>query len=626
MNSSRYFNKGVVSNRFSSELDTLFKKRNNRIFIDTSSMIHPASYKFWSQALPLIGYHANKVFIPKRCIEEIKRFSRNKKDLNLAHHSTIVLKHLDILITAGAVDVRSERYGTFNDNIFISLFTKFRRCNNMVLITQNSDLAKDIFNLNKTKAVKEFPVMVKKIDENGNLADFPFAKNYDMSEAFNICSYVTSVSDSPLDVKHIPQRGSTVHIKNGFVNTSLKLTEVAALTDEAKVYRTDSQDFAKIYSQQKLTNQKYEKLNRMLQKKPVYPGICFPTNLIYNSDGQFVGCFMPEAKGKNLQETLFVKRSLLNQFPKWKKVDTVELCLTILDKIKFMHERNILVGDINPANIMVVSSTEVYFIETDSYQIESFPSHAGSINFTAPEIQGSCFSSFLRSKGNENFAVATLLFMIMHLGKPPYSEIGEESSVQNIVNMNFPYSLGQDSNKQEPENQWGFMWSHLPFEIKDAFYNSFIKDGLYSYESSRLSVDNWIDKFKKYQFLLNNGTLREQDPLSEELFPNRCKQMLQCKICEKTIDADSPNQSLCISCYMQQKTIYSSNLCTECGKEFTISNSEAADFLSKGMKLPEKCPECRKKGNSQPFFEINQDSDSSEKTSFSKKIKNFFSW
>ena len=39
----------------------------------------------------------------------------------------------------------------------------------------------------------------------------------------------------------------------------------------------------------------------------------------------------------------------------------------------YLHERNIIMGDINALNILVVSPTEVYFVDTDSYQIEEFP-------------------------------------------------------------------------------------------------------------------------------------------------------------------------------------------------------------------------------------------------------------
>ena len=76
-------------------------------------------------------------------------------------------------------------------------------------------------------------------------------------------------------------------------------------------------------------------------------------------------------------------------------------------------------GDLNPTNIMVKFSEKVFFVDTDSYQIEDFPCPVGTPDYTAPEIQNRKKYDFLRSIGNENFAVATLLLweklLIWHL-------------------------------------------------------------------------------------------------------------------------------------------------------------------------------------------------------------------
>ena len=198
---------------------------------------------------------------------------------------------------------------------------------------------------------------------------------------------------------------------------------------------------------------------------------------------------MPEARGKELQKSLFIKKLLEKNFPTWRKRDTVELCITILQKIKYLHDRNIIMGDINPANILVVSPKEVYFVDTDSYQIEDFPCPVGTINYTAPEIQRRHFSGFLRTKGNENFAVATLLFMIMLPGKPPYSQQGGEDPISNIIKMDFSYPFGDNSNKKTPDGPWRYIWSHLTYDLKKAFYNTFRIDGENSKKDDRLSVN-----------------------------------------------------------------------------------------------------------------------------------------
>src|SRR5690606_23968986 len=115
------------------------------------------------------------------------------------------------------------------------------------------------------------------------------------------------------------------------------------------------------------------------------------------------------------------------------------------------------------------------------------------------------FDSFLRTFGNEHFAVATLLFMIILPGKPPYSQQGGESPIDNIVNMDFSYPFGDQTNKKTPDGPWRFIWSHLPYDIKEAFYQTFRKDGENSREQDRLDVDEWLQKFKYYLYLLDSG-------------------------------------------------------------------------------------------------------------------------
>ena len=172
-------------------------------------------------------------------------------------------------------------------------------------------------------------------------------------------------------------------------------------------------------------------------------------------------------------------------------------------------------GDINPANILVVSPKEVYFVDTDSYQVENFPCPVGTNNYTAPEIQRKHFSGFLRTMGNENFAVATLLFMIMLPGKPPYSQQGGEDPINNIINMDFSYPFGDSSNKKTPDGPWRYIWSHLTYDLKKAFYNTFRKEGDYSTENTRLTTDEWLPIFTYYLELLDSGKCGKQDKMSE---------------------------------------------------------------------------------------------------------------
>lgn len=270
---------------------------------------------------------------------------------------------------------------------------------------------------------------------------------------FKICSDVTNVVDTPLNISQIPSQNEIVTTSD---NRQIRLVKKLAEGGEGAVYEIDFKDeVAKIYNAHSNTKRRFEKLKLMTSKNISFNGICYPTRLLYNQNGEFVGYLMPKASGKTLGRSIFAAKPLfLKNFPNFKKQDMVNLCLNILTKIRYLHNKNIILGDINPENILLVSPDEVYFVDTDSYQIENFPCPVGTINYTAPEIQGKHYPDFLRTKGNENFALATLLFMIMVPGKPPYSQQGGGDPAKNITNMDFSYPFGDNSNKKTPDGPW----------------------------------------------------------------------------------------------------------------------------------------------------------------------------
>ena len=344
-----------------------------------------------------------------------------------------------------------------------------------------------------------------------------------MSERFVVASTITPVTGDQY-VSEIPREGSTVVVKRGGKRKTARLGMEIASGGEGLIYLVDNTNFvAKIYKREKLSKRKYEKIELMLTMEIKCEGLCFPLACLYNLSNEFVGYLMGAARGKELQRCVFIPKLLEKTFPDWKKNDTVDLCITILKKIKYLHDRNVILGDINPGNILVVSTNEVYFVDTDSYQIEGHPCPVGTINFTAPEIQRKPYDKFLRTIGNERFAVATLLFMIMLPGKPPYSIQGGENQIDNIISMEFSYMLGEFTTGKVPEGPWRYCWSHLPRYLKESFYDTFSKDGKHNDELTRYSTDDWIQIFEMYKHLLESDDLTVKDDMSRDLFPTRLK-------------------------------------------------------------------------------------------------------
>lgn len=319
-----------------------------------------------------------------------------------------------------------------------------------------------------------------------------------------------SSADVRLVVKVFPCANENVVTSAGRqVRLGKKLSEGG----EGVIYETSSQELVcKIYHPDKLTSLKRKKIELMVTRKIDRAGICWPTDLVFNQYAEFIGYLMPRAQGKTMQGAMFVKPVLLKTFPTWQRVDLVNLCLAFLEQLRYLHSLNILVGDINPQNLLVTQDSEkLWLVDTDSFQIEAFPCPVGTVNFTAPEIQGKGYESFLRSTQHELFAVATMLFMILFPGKPPYSQQGGGSPAENIKNKKFPYRDASDkenfSGENAPHGSWAVIWNHLSKDIQAAFHRSFSRD-------ERLTLEEWIELLKRYRFAIRKNWR------SNEIFPS----------------------------------------------------------------------------------------------------------
>ena len=618
------------------------------VVLDSYSIIESCHSLFWQHVIPLLHTYQKVIYVPGKCINELIHLCRNTDNLILASYAEDSLNQLKMLVDAHYIEIVSNQTQSFLDQKGLSYFGQ--RNDHLLLVTQDKKMAFNVKYVSEAKkmGIKDFRAV--QIDEDGYLSSYSMdaqtsakqaktkkesSRVIDQNEIFAVKTNVIGMADSVLSVNKIPAESEMVYA-NG---KAVKLVKKLAEGGEGMIYVTDTPFVAKIYKRDTNTIRKYAKIQRMLKHHVQCEGICFPTAALYNANEEFVGYLMNKAKGTELQRSIFLKPLFQKKFPNWKKIDTVQLCITILKKIQYLHDRNIIMGDINPFNILVVSQNEVYFVDTDSYQIEDLPCPVGTTLFTAPEIQGKKYAEFLRTFGNEYFAIATLLFMIMVPGKPPYAQQEGQGLAANIINMDFSYPFGDNSNKKTPEGPWRFIWSHLTYEVKEAFYNTFRKGGQYATESTRLTVDDWLKIFNKYYRLLNDGILAKNDEMSEYLFPTRFKKntsdgnnYIRCKLCGHEFPENKCTNGYCEPCLRQGKTykcvkcgklIFYSNrekliegrreydicydcnkegqkahsklVCVDCGNTFIITNSEYEFYKQKGLNTPCRCKSCRQK-------------------------------
>ena len=335
---------------------------------------------------------------------------------------------------------------------------------------------------------------------------------------FHFCTQLATTPDKEMYVSDNPNKGDYVYKGR----TPILLTEIIADGGEGIVYKTDKSEdvVAKIYYNKKLTSHKQSKIEKMIAAGLSIDGVCFPTALLYNSKRAFVGYLMQKAEGVKLGTSVFRgEKGMTRFFGSWTRADLVSLAITILSTIKKIHDLGIIVGDINGLNILVKSPSKVYFVDTDSFQINEYPCPVGTLDFTAPEIQGKDFKFFLRSIGNENFAIAVLLFKLLMFGESPYAQQGGAGIAHNINTGDFSFPFKGKNNNKMPSGDWGYFWSHLPVKLQELFYRTFKKGETMYDERMRPGVEVWLKELTIYLRQLNDGTLKKIDINSVMLFP-----------------------------------------------------------------------------------------------------------
>ena len=479
--------------------------RTYKVLLDTSFAMDEGFSGFCEKFEDTL--RSNPILMPLTCKKELAKLARDSdKGKRLA--AECATQAIGKLATEGMLEFRHESCDSFTDLVIQRVVEQHLLQFDFCVLTNDVGLMRDLYAKRQKRSVKvtRDVVVIKLYGKTHEPVHFrPYKTATPPTtvkgpQPFALVSNLARDIDVPLDVKHDVAGGSDLYTSAG---KKIKVDREIARGGEGAVFDiSDKQDVCKIYHRDRLTVGRENKISLMSTRRLDRPGVCWPLDVLRDSDGVFRGFVMPRGRGHSLRETLFVPKLFLQDYPDWTRRESVKLAITILETIDHLHRLNVLIGDINELNILMVDESEVYFVDCDSYQAEGYPCSVGTVNFTAPEIRGRDFSTFLRTKEHELFAVASLLFMVFHPGKCPYSHQGGEDGAANIREGHFPYPLGKENpTDRAPLGHWRFCWSHLCYDLKEAFYRSFDKDHL---SARRVSLEEWLQVLGKYQQYLSD--------------------------------------------------------------------------------------------------------------------------
>lgn len=411
-------------------------------------------------------------------------------------------------------------------------------------------------------ALGEFAECFAVVEPTGELQDFrtvaPPAPAAPSAAPFSRTATFVG-PDELLTVREVPGEGDEVVLTTLGEGTIIRLGERLGEGGEGTVYSAPESAVVKIFDPANITAHRRAKIELLVSRDLTADGICFPHAVVHNMHGEFVGYAMPRASGRELSRTLFNPRRFKADFPTWTKSDLVDVAIGFLEKVAYLQSMNIILGDINPKNILVDADKRIWIIDADSWQIEGFPCPVGTEMFSAPEVIGLRYSEFLRTLENESFAIATMAFMILITGQFPYARSGSDGDIVRLIKEgNFAFQYKEYSNQDQPAGNWKYMWSHIEPAVKGLFWNTFHRDG--SRYRDRPTAAEWLEAFRNYQRWLRSP--ENFDPMSSDVYPTRFKAMAR------------------------TTPIYD---CADCGKSMAgIYSDETGKYAT-----PKLCSECR---------------------------------
>lgn len=478
--------------------------------------------------------------------------------------------------------------------------------------------------LEAAKAANVF-VNFAQIQEDGNICEWvrqdSNSSNRFANEGRNN-SPTTDRMNKLSDSFRICSRPGFSHIDH--IAVKCTLSENSKITDGEKIYVIKKKQmvsngatsystnipniWVKIYDNAVLTSVKRDKIKLMLSKSISSEGICWPISCAYDSDNVFRGYFYQAPSGEPMHLSILKEAGLLSCFPSWTRKELAELLRTILQKIVYLHDRGVIIGSLNPAAIRIVDSKTIYWIDTDTLQVEDYFASDLNLSFRPPEHIGQ--KVFYATLDSDYFVVAELIFMIMMLGKSPYGEGIISNPEELLRQQRFLYANRENHSSGVLPGANRVMWSHLT-QFKDPLYQVLQKGGRNNAIGTRLNDRFWLGIITKYVEALKQPF----DPESVKMYPRTFKRhpdmrFVRCDYCgvehpeffyrkqTRKFPDTLREFHICDICFDAKSDV--SYTCEDCHKVYYYTNETAIYHrrqraANQDWKKQRHCDDCKRK-------------------------------
>ena len=250
---------------------------------------------------------------------------------------------------------------------------------------------------------------------------------------------------------------------------------------EGSVYKTYNTFMAKIYEKDSITYINYKKLSLRLEMNIYNKYICWPKDLLY-IDNNFVGYLM-----EDIDDAVSLLTLRLKNFRSYTHLERFVLCYNLLKNIKYLHDKNILIGDLKPDNILVKSPEQVYLIDCGCYQIEDYVCPVCHPEYTLREFKKDQLKKELRTLEDEYYPINKIAFEILMRKNYTYNTFNQD--IENQDKKQFHYPLNVENITPTTEDM--AIWCFLTQPMREYFY--------YYFKKGRITdLSTWCNELKLF--------------------------------------------------------------------------------------------------------------------------------
>ncbi len=255
---------------------------------------------------------------------------------------------------------------------------------------------------------------------------------------------------------------------------------------EGTIYKTYNGMLAKVYFKEHLSYINYKKLQYMMNMDVYNPYINWPKDLIYQ-DSNYIGYVMDEVVDAKSLDFLRIEG-----FEGYSELNRYEISLEFLKQVYYLHQKNIVIGDLKLDNILIKYPNQVYLIDVGSYQVKDYPCTVYHPEYTKKMYTEEDLRKYLRSPEDEYYAINKIIFEILVGKKPNYDRNNTEIAFDN-QEFHYPLIVGKiDKNTPVDLKRWSIMTQ----KMREMFYFYF-KDNKVSY------LSEWINEISQVIEMIN---------------------------------------------------------------------------------------------------------------------------